>query len=81
MGRGADAIVVAAVIVNSLLIASAVLAFAKVRYWRAFMIAVTLGVTAVRIVQILGTGDWWLAASSVAMLVAIAGISSVARTP
>lgn len=81
MGRGADPAVVAALILNPLLIASAVLAFVKARFWRALMIAVTIAVTADRIVQILGTGDWWLAASSIAMLLAIIGISSVAKTP
>lgn len=79
MGRGVDGAVVAAVIVNAALILSGFLAFARLRFWRVAMIVCTVAVTVDRVVGILGTGDWWLALSSIAMLAAIIGISAIAR--
>jgi len=79
MGRGVDGAVVAAVIVNAALILSGFSAFARLRFWRSAMIVSTVAVAADRVVGILGTGDWWLVLSSVAMLAAVIGISAVAR--
>jgi hypothetical protein len=79
LGRGLDPSEIVAVAVNAALIAAAVLAFVRVRFWQAAIIITTLAVTADRIVGILGTGDWWLVLSSVAMFLAIVGICAVAR--
>lgn len=79
MGRGIDVSVGVAVVVNGALIVSALFAFARTRFWRVAIVASTIAVTADRVVGILGTGDWWLVLSSVAMLVAVVGISSVGR--
>jgi hypothetical protein len=81
LGRGFDPSEIVAVAVNALLIAAAVLAFARARFWHAAIIVSTLGVTVDRIVGVLGTGDWWVMLSSAAMLCAIVGISAVARNP
>ena len=80
LGRGLDPSEIVAVAVNAALIAAAVLAFFRARFWHAAMILAMLAVTADRIVGILGTGDWWLVFASVAMLFAIIGICAVART-
>jgi hypothetical protein len=80
MGRGFDMTVVAAVMVNGALIVAALFAFARARFWRAAIVVSTTAVTADRVVSVLGTGDWWLALSSVAMLAAVIGISSIGRS-
>ncbi len=80
LGRGLDAPEIVAVAVNAALIAGAVLAFMRARFWHAAMIGAAVVVTADRIVGILGTGDSWLVLSSVAMLCAIAGITLVAKS-
>lgn len=80
LGRGLDPTEIVAVAVNVALIAAAALAFVRVRFWHVAIIVSTLAVTADRIVGILGTGDWWLMLSSVAMFFAIVGICAVART-
>jgi hypothetical protein len=79
MGRGVDLAVAAAVITNGLLIVAAFLTFARARLWFATMIVTTALVTVDRILAILGTGDWWLGLSSIAMFIAVCGISAVAR--
>ncbi len=78
-GHGLDALIGIGAAVNIALIVSAILAFTNARAWRAVMIASMLAVTADRIVNILGADDYLLALSSVVMLIAVAGITMVAR--
>jgi hypothetical protein len=78
-GHGFDAFVAIAVAVNLALALSAVFAFTNMRNWRAAMILSLVAVTVERIIYILGSGDLWLAVSSVAMLVAVVGIVLVAQ--
>jgi hypothetical protein len=79
MGRTVDLTVVAGVIVNCLLLAAAVLAFARGRYWYASIIAATVLVTIDRLLGAFGSGDWWLGLTNVAMLLAVFGIATVGR--
>jgi hypothetical protein len=79
MGRVIDLAVIAAVIVNCLLVVAGSFALIRFRFWYAALITATLLVTVDRVLGIIGTGDWWLGLSSVAMLLAIVGISAVAR--
>jgi hypothetical protein len=78
-GHGIDALVIAAIAVNLALIAAAFMAFSNAPRWRAMLITAMVLVTTDRIVYVLGTGDYLLAASSVVMLIAVAGICLVAR--
>jgi hypothetical protein len=79
MGRSVDFGVIAAVIANGLLIAAAISVFFRFHYWYAALVAATVVVTADRLLTVVGTADWWLGLSSVAMLLAVLGISAVAR--
>jgi hypothetical protein len=80
MGRSIDRAAVAAIIVNSLLIGAGFSAFVRFRFWYAALITATLLVTLDRIFSVFGTGDWWLGLSSIAMMLAVLGISAVARS-
>ena len=79
MGRSLDVSVIAAVIVNGLLIAAAASVFVRYRYWYAALVVSTVLVTADRLLQVVSSGDWWLGLSSVAMLFAVLGIAWVGR--
>jgi hypothetical protein len=78
--HGVDALGAAAIVLNVALIVGAVMTFANVRSWRAVVITSMVAVTLDRMLYVLGTGDYWLAASSAAMLAAVIGIAAVART-
>ena len=78
--HGVDAFVMAAIGVNAALLGGAVMAFAGVGAWRAIVIASMAAVTIDRVISVLGTGDYLLIASSVAMFVAVLGIAAVARS-
>jgi hypothetical protein len=78
-GRGFDPLVVVEIIVNAALLASAVLAFTNLRNWRPIMIGAVLLVTTQRIVDVLRSGEVWLALPSVAMLAAVVLITVVAK--
>jgi hypothetical protein len=79
MGRAMDAAAVAAVIVNGLLVVTALLTFVRFRFWYPLLIVCTVFVTIDRLLGVAAAGDWWLGLSSVAMLLAVVGISMVAR--
>jgi hypothetical protein len=79
MGRVVDVAVVAAVIVNGLLIVAALLTFMRFRFWYPTLIVCTVLVTIDRLLGVVSAGDWWLGLNSVAMLIAVVGISMVAR--
>ncbi len=78
--HGVDVLGAVAMALNAALLAGAAMAFGNLRRWRAVLIAAMAAVTADRMLYVLGTGDYWFAASSIAMLAAVIGIAAVART-
>jgi hypothetical protein len=79
MGRAVDVTVIAAVIANGLLIVAALLTFVRFRFWYPTLIVCTVLVTIDRLLGVAGAGDWWLGLNSLAMLLAVVGISMVGR--
>lgn len=74
-----DVLIAAALVVNTALAISAILAFVNARRWRPAMIGNIAAVTIVRILPAFPTHDYLSVAVSVAMLVAIVGIVAAAR--
>src|SRR5579863_5220572 len=68
-GRGFDASVIAAVVVNLALIVAAAFAFVRVRPWFVAMAVTAIAVTVDRLIGVVAAGDFWLGATSIAMLI------------
>lgn len=77
--HGVDGFVAASIAVNAALMGGAIMAFGKLASWRAVVIASMAAVTVDRLISVLGTGDYLLTVSSVAMFAAIVGIAAVAK--
>ncbi len=77
--HGLDVLVAVEIGTNAALLGGAVMAFANLRSWRAVVIASMAAVTLVRLYSVLGTNDYLLIVSCVAMLAAIIGIAAVAK--
>ncbi|MDQ6780831.1 MAG: hypothetical protein M3Z37_06735 [Candidatus Eremiobacteraeota bacterium] len=80
LGRGVDAFVIVAIVVNVALIIAAALTFVNASYWRIALIVALTIVTLDRILNVIGTGANGLTVvSSVFVLVALITISLMAR--
>lgn len=77
--RAPDGLLAFAIAAHVALLAGAAMAFAGLRRWRPVVIVAMVAVTAYRFVSVLGTGDYLLAITAVAMLVAVLAIAAVAR--